>query len=215
MALYFLSPKSTFIHIPKTAGSSFQSWTINNSIGSIDKQRHCNADIAEKHFKDLGFTFSFVRNPFDRLVSMFYFSAANAQIRKNEGIGSKVDDRILCFYRLGFDAWVNALKHNDIIFKRYPRRDGFQNPAGSNQWWDLYTNQVEWFSNKKMDLIIKIENLKHDFLKIQKHFNCYADLPYENTSNRSSYKDYYKSNETKKSVYEIYKVDLDYFNYDF
>lgn len=215
MALHFPSHKSTFIHIPKTAGTSFQTWSINNNIGSIDKQRHCNADIAGKHFKDLGFTFSFVRNPFDRLVSIFHFSSTQAQLRKKQGNGNKLDDRMLWFYKLGFDAWVDALKNNDSIFRRYSKRDGFQNPAGTGQWWDIYTNQKEWFSNKKIDLIIKTENLKEDFVKLQKHFNCYTDLPHENVSNRLHYNSYYKSFETKKIVFELYKTDLDYFNYEF
>ena len=69
---------ATFLHIPRTGGQSVRAWLMEFEDAKIMSlgDRHINVKhpdykttVAE--FGDLGWTFCTVRNPFDRLVSMF------------------------------------------------------------------------------------------------------------------------------------------------
>lgn len=72
--MYYPEHKIVFIHIPKTAGKA-----IETALGFIPSNPFIHNDYQE-HLKIFGgiskyFSFSFVRNPFDRLVSLYcYFT---------------------------------------------------------------------------------------------------------------------------------------------
>ena len=68
----FLRNKIIFIHVPKTAGVSI----IRSLFGDVTLESHRNFQFYQKIFrKDFEnyFTFSFVRNPWDRLYSSYMF----------------------------------------------------------------------------------------------------------------------------------------------
>lgn len=79
-AIYIPKQNATFIHIPRTGGQSTRKWIMeydkNAKIMPLDKRdinvKHPDIWTAKKYFgHDLGFTFCTVRNPYDRLVSMW------------------------------------------------------------------------------------------------------------------------------------------------
>lgn len=213
MAIHFLDYNATFIHIPKTAGSSFEQWVYSNVPNYVRERKHATVLDATEIFKDPGITFTFVRNPYDRLVSQFHFVGQRAQNRiEKRAQGRKVkksttqewDLEITKLYYKGFDNWINILYNKeesayDLGLHLYKRG----------------TPQTNWFSNKDIDIVIKIENLKTDFIILQDLFNCYVDLPVTNTSKRSHYRDYYTNKETRKMADEIVLPDLEKFNYSF
>jgi hypothetical protein len=211
MAIHFENPLATFIHIPKTGGSSFERWVYDNIEKFDRKEKHATLVQAKTFWEDLGFTFTFVRNPFARLVSMYHFigqRAVEREHRRSEGIRVKKgclredDLQIINLYNKGFDYWINAWYENTPEFQDTPNGN-----------WSRRDCQTFWV-DEKIDLILKIENIKEEFNVIKELLNCKIDLPHVNKSNHTSYRDYYNLT-SKKLVEELMKDDLEKFNYDF
>jgi len=97
-----------FIHIPKTAGTSIRSGLEIGPSGNPVRINHCygtghapafhTKNSLGKVLWDKCFTFTFVRNPWDRVLSWYYFS-----IKKD-----KVSRPALQFMKKfkSFDHWV-------------------------------------------------------------------------------------------------------------
>ena len=70
--------KCIFIHIPRTAGSSIERTLVGNDWWNIDrKTKHLIASQAKKLYSEYWndyFTFSFVRDPYSRMLSMTTFN---------------------------------------------------------------------------------------------------------------------------------------------
>ena len=65
--------KFVFIHIPKTGGTSIESIFIDNAnIKDVNGKHDMVSDIGSVFLKKY-FTFTFVRNPWDRMVSYYKF----------------------------------------------------------------------------------------------------------------------------------------------
>ena len=135
-------------------------------------------------------SFAIVRNPFDRAVSMFQFAKEN---------------------QLG-DLYNHS---NDITFKNFCEIMQ-ENHANNTKDFIGIHQQVEWLNGAfQPNFILRFENLKNDFKEMLdaceiKHIT--ADIPHENSSKRSDYKDYYNS-KTQKIIEKIFEKDIDTFKY--
>ena len=70
----FSDEKVTFIHIPKTAGTSISRWYFENILNTIEDKYILKNHIFSNEIENLApITFAVVRNPWDRLVSMYVF----------------------------------------------------------------------------------------------------------------------------------------------
>lgn len=211
MAIHFKNPLATFIHIPKTGGSSFQQWVYDNISNHDIKEKHATINQAQNIWNDLGFTFSFVRNPYSRLVSMFHFIGQRAEernVRRSKGQKVKKgttfenDSKIIELHSKGFDYWIDAYYKNTNEF--------MDTPNGN---WSRRNTQASWLQGP-VDLIIKIEEINEYFPIIQEKLNCNIPLPHVNKSNHKHYSEYFTKT-TKKYVEKIFKEDLDKFGYEF
>lgn len=81
MTVYVNKPPATFIHIPKNAGTSISNWLIDNCNGhwlspqdyqGKHKNLHQIIERLPTH-KHLGFKFAVVRNPWDRVLSCYFY----------------------------------------------------------------------------------------------------------------------------------------------
>ena len=210
MAIHFKNPLATFIHIPKTAGTSFEQWCHNNM--EYDRRRtHCTYTDAQDMWNDLGTTFTFVRNPFDRMVSLFYFIGQRA-IERIEMRSKKLwvkpstnqeDDLLIAnYYNLGFENWL--VEHSNDVF----------NPFDLGL--SLYKRKtpMTFWTKNKIDIVIKVEEFNKKLYLIEELFNKKIILPHNNKSDRQHYKKYYNEN-TKNIVKKLFKEDLETFEYEF
>lgn len=135
-------------------------------------------------------SFAIVRNPFDRAVSMFQHAKEN---NLSDLYGESSD--------ASFEDFCEIMSES--------RENNIKNFIGIHQ-------QVEWLNGAfQPNFILRFENLKNDFKEMLdaceiKHIT--ADIPHENSSKRSDYKDYYNSN-TKKIIEKIFEKDIDTFKY--
>jgi hypothetical protein len=161
-------------------------------------------DTRKKSFKYLkdrvdqdftGYIFTFTRNPWDRLVSV-YFYLKNG----NTTSGDKKDcNRYLAQYS-SFEDMV--LNWDDILFNQIH-----------------FKEQYKWVCDDNGELIPdfigRFENLQEDFDIICDKIGIpQQQLPHKNKSKHKHYTEYY-DDETKQIVAEKYAKDIEYFGYEF
>ena len=242
MSIYFPNTPATFIHVPRTGGTSFKNWLVTNNIDHRTVAQPVwntqNISVAPDRnyinqlYPDLGTVFTFVRNPFNRAVSLYHYMGQWAEQRfadnKNKlskGIGfvktfpyqsSNIitaiqdDKRLIDYYNLGFDNWVNAVFHN---------RQDIYNKTGHgtrhiiDHFWRGET-QLSWFNGQLPNIVIKTEQLGEQFDAIQQLLECNVPLPVDNVSRHLDYREYY-STKTRQLVEAVYQEDLAAFEYKF
>jgi hypothetical protein len=182
-----------FIHIPKTAGTSILKYFKNTENGQIhEKISHNSYANSVGKLK----SFAMVRNPYDRLLSIFLHWRDNLKRIKET---------------TEFEEFVLNLNKPKLWCK----------PQFVYKWYSRYIDtQVSWISNRKnvpiVDYIIKFENINEDFnnFLVSEEFEDIKELPHTNKTSHTNYKDYY-NDDMIKIVENKYKWDLEYFNYSF
>lgn len=204
-----------FFHVPKAAGSSISkalNESLRNDVLANDKNNAFKKFLSQKgriwhnhatseEVKEyLGnelyqsyFKFCFVRNPFDRLVSLYHYTKQKEVIiyKKNKLKLPKFSKQIIDAG--SFENWIKA------------------GNLGSTQTKFLSDNKGEFL----VDFVGRSENLQADFsyicgvLGIQNTI-----LPQVNVSKHDDFKKYYNE-DTKEIVSNWFKKDLELFDYNF
>lgn len=172
-------PNLVFIHIPKNGGTSVTRWLRDNLQGKKGTVVHGGMQhIKEDFVHAVNYpSFAIVRNPWDRIVSSYFF-----KIKKNQ---------VSC----SFEEWL------------------YNEPEPNTNWFSFKTPQSEWLTTEPT-WILKFETLNEDFKQIQKYTNCFKPLEHKNASMRENYKVYYNL-KTQQYVEQLFKYDIEKFNYTF
>ena len=115
--------KCIFIHIPRTAGSSIEKFLVGTDWWRFDRRtKHLVASQAKKIYKEYWddyFKFSFVRNPYSRMLSMASYSSNMRRIYfGNETLLSDLISReFINGYRELFGQKI-LLEHDHRFYKR-------------------------------------------------------------------------------------------------
>jgi chondroitin 4-sulfotransferase 11 len=180
--------KFIFVHPNKCGGNSieyfFQGYLKVDHTTLVDYQKKF-AKVYENYFK-----FGFSRNPFDRLVSVYYGRIQGRAMHR------KPDKE------LAENTFSESVKLGN---------------RGVMANCKLMTEK--WFTNKKgnvdLDFIGRFENYQEDFNTVCDKIGVpRKQLPHENKSKHKHYTEYY-DDETREIVAEKYAKDIEYFGYKF
>lgn len=195
--------KCVFVQVPKTASTSirmlvghprhphlniqqlkmqFVQRTLRDMAASSDKA----PEAAEKEF-DAYFKFGFVRNPWDRVVSLY---------ERKEGIQLRE--------RMSFDEFVRWIKFSS---------DTCIHPALHRNQLDWFKDEK---GRVIVDYIGRFENLEQDWLHISSKTGLPKVLPHQkrNGIDRKNYRSYYDQ-AAQQIIGETFGEDIEYFGYQF
>ena len=189
----FNDSNTIFVHIPKTAGVS-----ITKAIyGDVSKEGHRSIyfykKVFGKDFEDF-FTFSFIRNPYDRLYSSYKFLQNGGMNQHDKNAFQKY----LSHYSDFEDFVLNGL-NSEIIYEIIH-----------------FIPQSEFICNNDgkimVDFIGRFENLNEDLKKLSENINKEIVLEHYNKNNKVDFSKIY-TEDMKLKVYSIYKKDIEFFKY--
>lgn len=157
------------------------------------------------------FTFAFVRNPWDRLVSL-HKSLEDVLVQCNpQGTTRSPWQKfiIACFNKRGYIDRNNEMVNFSVFVRRYQPMP----------WETRHKTQVGFLQEKegfaKLDFIGHFENIEEDFEFVCNKINFpSARLQKGISSGRGPYRDYYDS-ATRDLVAQEYTEDIETFNYEF
>lgn len=194
--------KIIFVHIPKNAGESIEiclgGYKDKKKLWGFEKGvvlQHLKAcelqeKIGDQVFNDY-FKFTFVRNPFSKCLSEYFWEKTHF----NES--------------LNFNDWVK-LKLGDLI-NHSENNTKIRQKHNLEQYKFIYDTS----DNCLVDFIGRFEKLQEDFDLICDRIGISRQkLPHENKSEHKHYTEYY-DDETKQIVAEKYAKDIKYFGYEF
>jgi hypothetical protein len=183
---YLPEHRISFIHNPKTAGTSISTWLDDNFTTKRGRKHGHHLEVKE-YFPDTVFTFGVVRNPWSRLASWYLYANQNRET---------------------FQDW--------FLHRLQPTGPGLRfNPeiSWSLQWYTLSTPQADWFGDD-VNMILRFENLAEDFEQIKNILHCSKDLCIMNANAAYDYRSMY-TDDLAELVRDIYIKDVIKYNYEF
>ena len=198
----FISKNLIFIHIPKSAGTSIKVALSKTCVEeehfgvknhqTFEQLQEKNNEITKKRF-----SFCVVRNPYERMISMYRFIIRPFKLSK----------------------WFEPDNVNELLKKFNSLEKFIKDFEFPNDNWGGFnhrTSQLVWA--KGVDKVFKIENKFEieDFLESKEirikigHKNRWKIYAGQNNYYREFYND-----ETKKLVKKYFEEDLDKFKYTF
>jgi hypothetical protein len=202
--------KILFVHIPKCAGVSLAE-ALEKKIPIIRHGPHFKCkdlfDADGRLARDEFFVFTFVRNPWERLVSTFFYimkgGRAEIDARRRDLILSKYQGDFRRFVQ-DIESWINIREADSI----YP-----------DQFIPHFRPQSEFILDNDgfnmIDFIGRVENIEQDFKLLCAALSVDAvKLPKSNRSSHGRYQKYY-DDKSKDIVAEYYAKDIELFRYQF
>lgn len=194
----FDEQKSIFVHITKCAGISVAMSLFGNLGGGHLRITHYQLIFSKREFDDY-FKFTFVRNPWDRLVSAFLFLKKGGTNKVDREWSAKNLTRFPDFHTF-VTKWVNQKNVNS---------------------WKHFVPQYKFVceprsQTPKVDFVGYFECLNDDFVQIQKRLGNHSSLQHLNKTEgaKKDYREYY-TEATRKIVEDVYHEDIRIFGYDF
>lgn len=205
--------KCIFLHIPKAAGTSIERFL-----------RDTDPDIPAKVLRKRGFSrflnqhldyyvFSFVRNPYERLVSAWKWGQLKFEKEGdlpfyNKGRAVSFEEYVLLTTDLDYRNNHQNLWSEYDEYHTLPQFEFFPQLNGGH----YFTDKIS--ADFTCDFIGRFENLNEDFKKVHKDLNILEyQLPHAYNSKT------FKENSSwtdglKDKVYNYYKKDFDLFDYE-
>jgi hypothetical protein len=196
----FDTTQSIFVHIPKAGGISIIKSLYGEQADGFGHPTHLRflKLFGKKRFKTY-YKFTFVRNPWDRLHSAYGFLKKGGINHLDKKFSDEIMSEIKTFEEFVMQ-WLTEERVNS---------------------WVHFLPQYTFVTNADGELVLdfvgRFENFANDFKTISKHIGVDQPLIHLNKTKDKkthSYRDVY-TEAMKDKVGELYKKDIDLFNYEF
>ena len=205
--------KCIFLHIPKAAGTSVERFL-----------RDVDPDIPAKVLRKRGFShflndhldyyvFSFVRNPYDRLVSAWKWG--QLKFEKEGDLPFYNKERAVSFEEyVSLTTDLDYRNDHKNLWSEYdeyhtlPQFEFFPQLNGGH----YFTDKIN--VDFTCDFIGRFENLNKDFSKVCKDLNLTKSQLSHAYNSKTFKKTFDWTNQLKDRVYNYYKQDFELFNYE-
>lgn len=194
----FIRHRCIFVHIPKAAGISVGYALFGRHTGNHATVADYQLAFSRREFESF-FTFTFVRNPWDRLLSAYHFLKNGG---RNEEDRRWADAHLAVYanFEAFVHGWVNRENINSALhfipqyrFITLPGRPGPQ-----------------------VDFVGCVETIEADFTRVRERVGSGAALTCDNkTAGRmGDFRSYY-DDRTREIVAGVYREDIELLGYDF
>jgi len=213
-----------FVHIPKNAGTSIQETFKMEQAGGHQTSQQMRNENPEL-WGD-GSSFCVVRNPWDRMVSNYYYCIAeksfwfdvnNSTEKWELADGTEVDGKpqhpLYNHVKSAgsFEAWMEIFYTRGYMGKTGPEFWATQNRGYDNQ----YDYLIDEDGKIMVDHVLRYENLNEDFKKFSDKVGLpNVELPTLNQSKKVDYRDVHTPR-TREITYNVYKKEIELLNYKF
>lgn len=189
--------KVIFVHTPKAAGGSIHQWLkkYHEQYNFKYATAHKFLDVLREELPNEDFSFSCIRNTYNRMISLYVFSR----------------------HKLFFKLRKSYQRNNQEAITQYEQQTK-ELDKGIASWLEyahenlppVTTPLKEWVEG--VDIILNQENLNEEFKIIQEKLNCFE--PLETIHHRMDYdpKDFYSA-EFKKVVENLYGDEIEKYKY--
>lgn len=184
---------SIFIHIPKCGGSSIKIMLSDiNDKKNIHSKLQNDFDKIKENNSDFKkyFIFSMIRNPWDRMVSYYFFYKHTIKTNEEISLNAKKYD---------FNDWLEIIYEN------------------KNDYYFVHENYLDYLT---IDGIVCVDYLMNFYYfedecnNLKKILKINCENLHVNKTEHKYYKEYY-SDKLIELVNNIYRKDIEYFNFDF
>lgn len=188
--------RAAYIHIPKTGGLSIRTLLTNINFPqeqSVRSGHRTYSDYIDFYDdQDDYYIFTFVRNPWDRLVSAYHYFKKGGRGKHTSSLKGIFQN--YSFKRFVIDRFFDSKDYEMAHFK----------------------SQMHWIQKpEKMSFIGRFENYQNDFNTVCDKIGIpRQQLPHVNKSKHKHYTKHY-DDETREIVAERYAKDIEYFGYVF
>ena len=218
--------KKLYIRLAKTGSTSLSAAFGKDVVEVTPSIKY--EKIYRKHKYD--FRFTFVRNPYDRMVSA-YLMTTRSNLAEEHYLAMNKEDIL----NISFNEFIRKVirlrnmhqelgieKKNNIHLRPWKnKRDISKNKSGYDAYWllahtEAMVDSIEYFTSlESIDFIGKYETLSEDYARLGRHIQLSRNLEHLNaSSSRKKYAEYY-DNESIELVTQMYKRDLEAFEYQF
>ena len=177
-----------FFYNRKCASMSIQRYALKDRV-VVRKDDSCSyyKKLSEMTDDDLDrlFKFTFVRNPYERVVSAWHYLQTHGFMKKHMGAGQTFEEFVLSHNIPSIDPHFHH-QHEHLFYGNVPI----------------------------VDFIGKVENIREDFSFIAKRIGFDGDLGKKNTTQHDNWQMYYENPAVRQKVAETYKKDFELLNYE-
>jgi chondroitin 4-sulfotransferase 11 len=201
--MIFTKLKTIFIHIPKTAGQSVEK-ILGANVKKVHqstwdyKHGYPNCQDYER-FWDQYYKFTFVRNPYARLVSAYFYDLQMVNKEVDIGTAKLLHSRRRIIKRLGEAGF------EEFVYDHLPRlvkKDLYYSP------------QSKWIKGYEYDRIGRVEKFDDEMKDLCFILGVEYKPTHTNRSKHKKFRKYYTSKKLRNKVRVLYKEDFDLLSYE-